>query len=226
MKSSLHSLVFKSQLSWTESPSLLNYSANCNSGDSQFYAATGNSRTQLNSNSSKVKVTLRLTVSQSVILGVEPHMGLMTRYLLVLDSCGWGALSDERTGLSFVYVAGPRQRSLSPVRIPWDSWPYVTVSDLRLPFSSLPTTRRVTVEVFDSASAWDPRYIASGQTRRKHRFLYCCVLIHCCQYVLTSQLRSNERGADPQRTPLTTPLLLLRDVTAYIVCSKSLELLK
>jgi hypothetical protein len=27
----------------------------------------------------KVKVTLRLTVSQSVSLGVEPHLGLMTR---------------------------------------------------------------------------------------------------------------------------------------------------
>jgi hypothetical protein len=36
----------------------------------------------------KVKVTLRLTVSQSVSLGVEPHMGLMTRYLLLFDSYG------------------------------------------------------------------------------------------------------------------------------------------
>jgi hypothetical protein len=34
----------------------------------------------------KVKVTLRLTVSQSVSLGVEPHLGLMTRYLLLSDS--------------------------------------------------------------------------------------------------------------------------------------------
>jgi hypothetical protein len=34
----------------------------------------------------KVKVTLRLTVSQSVSLGVEPHVGLMTRYLLLFDS--------------------------------------------------------------------------------------------------------------------------------------------
>jgi hypothetical protein len=31
----------------------------------------------------KVKVTLRLTVGQSVSLGVEPHLGLMTRYLLL-----------------------------------------------------------------------------------------------------------------------------------------------
>jgi hypothetical protein len=36
----------------------------------------------------RVKVTLRLTVSQSVSLGVEPHLGLMTRYLLLFDSYG------------------------------------------------------------------------------------------------------------------------------------------
>jgi hypothetical protein len=35
-----------------------------------------------------VKVTLRLTVSHSVSLGVEPHLGLMTRYLLLFDSYG------------------------------------------------------------------------------------------------------------------------------------------
>jgi hypothetical protein len=47
-------------------------------------------RTQLNS--FKVKVTLRLTVSESVIqsisVGVEPHLGLMTRCLLLFDSHG------------------------------------------------------------------------------------------------------------------------------------------
>jgi hypothetical protein len=40
----------------------------------------------------KFKVTLRLTVgqsvSQSVSLGVEPHLGIMTRYLLLFDSYG------------------------------------------------------------------------------------------------------------------------------------------
>jgi hypothetical protein len=65
----------------------------------------------------------------------------------------WGALSDERTGLSFTIAAGPRQRSHSRVRVPSDSRPYFTVSDSRLPFSSSPTTRRATVEVFDLASA-------------------------------------------------------------------------
>jgi hypothetical protein len=36
----------------------------------------------------KVKVTLRLTASQSVSLGVEPHLGLMTRYVLLFDIYG------------------------------------------------------------------------------------------------------------------------------------------
>jgi hypothetical protein len=36
----------------------------------------------------KVRVTMRLTVSQSVSLGVEPHLRLITRYLLHVDSYG------------------------------------------------------------------------------------------------------------------------------------------
>jgi hypothetical protein len=74
----------------------------------------------------------------------------------------WGALSDERTGLSFTVAAGVRQRSHSRVRVSWDSRPYFTVSDSRLPFSSSPTTRRVTVEVFDSAPLPWPPFIGSG----------------------------------------------------------------
>jgi hypothetical protein len=73
-------------------------------------------------------------------------------YLTVTVLFLWVALSDERTGLSFVYAAGSSQRSLSRVRVPWYSRPYFTVSDLRLPISSPLTTHRVTVEVFDPAS--------------------------------------------------------------------------
>jgi hypothetical protein len=117
----------------------------------------------------QVKVTLRLTVSQSVSLGVEPHLRVMTRYLFltVTKLFFWGPLSDERTGLSFVYVPGPRQRSLSQVRVPWDSWQYLTVSDLRLPISSPPTIRRVTVEVFKpDGQSWygSPPYNPSAWT--------------------------------------------------------------
>jgi hypothetical protein len=98
----------------------------------------------------------------------------------------WGALSDERIGLSFVYATGPCQRSLSQVRVPWYSGPYFTVSELRLPFSSPPTTRRVTVEVFGPASTRVPwysppyncRYIASAPTTQKRAYIVvgkCCI---------------------------------------------------
>jgi hypothetical protein len=74
----------------------------------------------------------------------------------------WGVLSDERMGLSFAIAAGPRQRSHSRVRVPWDSRPYFTVSDSRLPFLSPPMTRRATVEVFDPTStrveSWSSLY--------------------------------------------------------------------
>jgi hypothetical protein len=78
--------------------------------------------------------------SQSHIATDGQSVSKLTRYVLLFDSYGLvfvGALSDERTGLSFVYAAGLCQRSLSRVRVPWDSRPYFTVSDLRLPFRRL-----------------------------------------------------------------------------------------
>jgi hypothetical protein len=46
----------------------------------------------------KVRVTLRLMVSQSVSFGVQPHLRLMTRYLLLFDS------------YDLVFVGHPLQR--------------------------------------------------------------------------------------------------------------------
>jgi hypothetical protein len=83
-----------------------------------------------------------------------------------------GALSDERTSLLFAIAAGPRQRSHSRVRAPWNSRPYFTVSDSRLPFSSPPTTRRTTVEGFDPASMRNwiaPVYFFITPRRGPHR---------------------------------------------------------
>jgi hypothetical protein len=71
----------------------------------------------------------------------------------------WGAFSDERTALSFTIAAGPRQGNHSRVRDPWDSRPYFTLSDSKLPCSSSHTTRRATTEVFDLDTTRD-----SGQT--------------------------------------------------------------
>jgi hypothetical protein len=48
-----------------------------------------------------------------------------------------GALSDERTGLSFTISAGPRQCIHSEVRIPWDSRPHFTASDSKLRLAGL-----------------------------------------------------------------------------------------
>jgi hypothetical protein len=95
----------------------------------------------------QVKVTLRLTVGQSVSLGVEPNLGPMTRYLLLFDSyclvfCGAPSLMRGQVRHLHILLA-----LASAV-----SRPHFTVSDLRLPFSPPPTTRRVTVEVFDPAS--------------------------------------------------------------------------
>jgi hypothetical protein len=68
--------------------------------------------------------------------------------------------------LSFTISAGPRQRIHFRVRVPWDSRLYFTVSDLRLPFSSPPTTCRATVEVFDLAPTWGTP-LKSTSTPRK-----------------------------------------------------------
>jgi hypothetical protein len=109
--------------------------------------------------------------------GLRPDFYFRTEYgirLAVTFLIPWGAFSDERTGLSFVCTAGSFQRSLSRALVPWDLRPYFTVSDLRLPFSSPPMTRRVTVEVFNPASTRVTVrqttgfcYIASARTARK-----------------------------------------------------------
>jgi hypothetical protein len=71
------------------------------------------------------------TDGQSVSLGVEPHLGLMTRYLLLFDSyrlvfCGARSLTRGRVCLLYMLLC-PCQCSLSRLRVPWDSRSYFTL---------------------------------------------------------------------------------------------------
>jgi hypothetical protein len=60
----------------------------------------------------EVEVKLQLTVSQSLCQGIEPFLGLVTRYYFLSEGyflelavlSFWGTLSDERSGLSFVFL--------------------------------------------------------------------------------------------------------------------------
>jgi hypothetical protein len=66
---------------------------------------------------------LRLMVRGQVYLGVKPHLGPKTRFLL-LSAAGfliWGTLSDKRMGLSFAISIRPRQDSRSRVWVLRDS---------------------------------------------------------------------------------------------------------
>jgi hypothetical protein len=111
--------------------------------------------------------------SASLCWNKAPIWGLRPDFYYCQTVAGllmWGAVSDERTGLSFKITAGPHQRSHSQVRVPWDSRPYFTVSDSKLPFSSPPTTLRATVEVFDPTTThgvnlcqYNYRYISTRE---------------------------------------------------------------
>jgi hypothetical protein len=58
--------------------------------------------------------------SASLSWNKEPIWGLQPNFYYC-ELLMWGALSDERTSLSFTLAAGPRQRSHSRVRVPWNS---------------------------------------------------------------------------------------------------------
>jgi hypothetical protein len=112
----------------------------------------------------RVRVTLRLAVyRQSLRLGDKPletHDQIFyfpTDRLRLYSSCN--ILSDEMMGLSFTIATG-QQLSHSQARVPWDSWPHFTVSDLRLPQPGGP------VPVFLSPgtgwTGYTPRYDSQG----------------------------------------------------------------
>jgi hypothetical protein len=72
--------------------------------------------------------------SRSVCLGVKPHLGPKTRFLLLSHSWRFADVGHPlwwMMGLLFTIAVGPDQRNHSWVWVPWDSWSYFTVSDSR-----------------------------------------------------------------------------------------------
>jgi hypothetical protein len=74
--------------------------------------------------------------SYQVPSGAQDQIFVTARHLM------WGALYDDRVGLSFAIIAGSRQRSHFRVLVPRDSWPYIiTAPDSTLPQSEGPSPR-------------------------------------------------------------------------------------
>jgi hypothetical protein len=152
--------VFPTQSFSGPSPLVLAIIFYCHRFETPLFVASYDSHVHTSESESESYVTTdgqsaSLSWYKAPIRGLRPDFYCRTDYgirLIVTFLIPWGALSDERMGLSFLSAAGPCQRSLSRVLVPWDLRPYFTVSDLRRPFSSPPTTRMVTVEVFDPAS--------------------------------------------------------------------------
>jgi hypothetical protein len=108
------------------------------------------------------EVTLRLKISQSSCLGVEPTLGLANRYyflsecfcLKVVALFLWGILSNERTGLQFVVQSLNGSSRAEPVTILycliWDS----PKLEGQVPIFISPRNRVVQFKVKSQVTLW------------------------------------------------------------------------
>jgi hypothetical protein len=118
----------------------------------------------------------------------------------------WDALSEEGAGLSFKIAACPRASAVILGSESQGTRDHILFSQIRDPFSSPTTTRRVTVEVFDPDSTREENYcdprelseLTSMRTECKSSCLtvpllfYFSVFNRWCGNLLTEPLPSNK----------------------------------
>jgi hypothetical protein len=127
-----------------------------------------------------------LSWNKAPIWGLRPDFYYC---LTVARLLTWGALSDNRTGLSFKIAAG----LASAVTLESES--HFTVSDSKLPFSSPPktwmySTPASTRDGFVASNC--PAYNISARTTQKTPFFfYCCVGARCSENMFTEPLLTN-----------------------------------
>jgi hypothetical protein len=133
---------------------------------------------------------------------LQRYHDFRTLQFTVMDTLGYSAFASHILARNFNTVVTPISHMESSL--------HSLVPFLPL-FCQLPTPETPSILIL----------AASGRTHRKHRFLYCCVLIQCCRDVLNAQLHINEHSAIPQRMLLATSSIVAwhhRIHDAFLCC--------